>query len=108
MTAYRAGVRDRSGPMKSVKIPDRSGELEPAMSDFFSRSHSSFVIDLMHPNLKSYLETLRNNREIAARLVISEKTVKTHVSSILGKLHLEDRTQAAVYAFRHGLASGET
>jgi len=41
MTAYRAGVRDRSGPMKSVKIPDRSGELEPAMSDFFSRSHSS-------------------------------------------------------------------
>jgi len=43
MTAYRAGVRDRSGPMKSVKIPDRSGELEPAMSDFFSRSHSSFV-----------------------------------------------------------------
>lgn len=60
------------------------------------------------------LEVLRliadglNNREIAARLVISEKTVKTHVSSILGKLHLEDRTQAAVYAFRHGLASGET
>ena len=60
------------------------------------------------------LEVLRliadglNNREIAARLVISEKTVKTHVSSILGKLHLEDRTQAAVYAFRHGLASGKS
>jgi len=46
MTAYRAGVRDRSGPMKSVKIPDRSGELEPAMSDFFSRSHSSLVVAL--------------------------------------------------------------
>jgi NarL family two-component system response regulator LiaR len=45
-----------------------------------------------------------NNREIAERLVISEKTVKTHVSSILGKLHLEDRTQAAIYALRHGLA----
>jgi two-component system, NarL family, response regulator LiaR len=45
-----------------------------------------------------------NNREIAARLVISEKTVKTHVSSILSKLHLEDRTQAAIYALRHGLA----
>jgi two-component system, NarL family, response regulator LiaR len=44
-----------------------------------------------------------NNREIADKLVISEKTVKTHVSSILGKLHLEDRTQAAVYALRHGL-----
>jgi NarL family two-component system response regulator LiaR len=45
-----------------------------------------------------------NNREIAEKLIISQKTVKTHVSSILGKLHLEDRTQAAVYALRHGLA----
>ena len=57
------------------------------------------------------LEVLRpiaeglNNRQIADRLVISEKTVKTHVSSILGKLHVADRTQAAVYALRHGLAS---
>jgi NarL family two-component system response regulator LiaR len=45
-----------------------------------------------------------NNREIADKLVISDKTVKTHVSSILSKLHLEDRTQAAIYALRHGLA----
>jgi NarL family two-component system response regulator LiaR len=45
-----------------------------------------------------------NNREIADRLVISPKTVKTHVSSILSKLHLEDRTRAAIYALRHGLA----
>jgi DNA-binding NarL/FixJ family response regulator len=43
-----------------------------------------------------------NNREIAEKLVISEKTVKTHVSSILGKLGLADRTQAAIYALRHG------
>jgi NarL family two-component system response regulator LiaR len=59
------------------------------------------------------LEVLRliargfNNREIAEKLVISAKTVKTHVSSILGKLHLEDRTQAAIYALRHGLAPDE-
>ncbi len=46
----------------------------------------------------------RNNREIAERLFISEKTVKTHVSNILSKLHLDDRTQAAIYALRHGLA----
>lgn len=45
-----------------------------------------------------------SNREIATRMIISEKTVKTHVSSILSKLHLQDRTQAAIYALRHGLA----
>jgi NarL family two-component system response regulator LiaR len=49
-----------------------------------------------------------NNREIAEKLVISDKTVKTHVSSLLSKLHLEDRTQAAIYALRHGLAADET
>ena len=43
-----------------------------------------------------------SNREIAGRLFISEKTVKTHVSSILTKLHLDDRTQAAIYALKHG------
>ncbi len=46
----------------------------------------------------------RSNREIAEKMFISEKTVKTHVSNILGKLHLEDRTQAAIYAWKHGLA----
>jgi NarL family two-component system response regulator LiaR len=43
------------------------------------------------------------NAEIAGRLVLSEKTVKGHVSNILGKLHLNDRTQAAVYAWREGI-----
>ncbi len=59
------------------------------------------------------LEVLRliaagmSNRDIAEKMVISEKTVKTHVSSILGKLHLEDRTQAAIYALRHNLGPDE-
>lgn len=44
------------------------------------------------------------NHEIAERLVISEKTVKTHVSSILGKLGLADRTQAAIWALKHGFS----
>lgn len=43
------------------------------------------------------------NSDIAARLYVSEKTVKSHVSNILAKLHLADRTQAAVYAWRHGV-----
>lgn len=44
-----------------------------------------------------------SNREIADALIISEKTVKTHVSNILSKLHLADRTQAAIYALRQRL-----
>jgi NarL family two-component system response regulator LiaR len=55
------------------------------------------------------LEVLRliadglSNADIAAQLIISEKTVKSHVSNILSKLHLADRTQAAVYAWRQGV-----
>ncbi len=55
------------------------------------------------------LEVLRliadglSNADIAASLIISEKTVKSHVSNILSKLHLADRTQAAVYAWREGV-----
>ncbi len=46
-----------------------------------------------------------SNQEIAESLVITEKTVRNHVVSILGKLHLANRTQAALYALREGLAS---
>ncbi|WP_010502934.1 response regulator [Paenibacillus elgii] len=55
------------------------------------------------------LEVLRliagglTNAEIAERLIISEKTVKGHVSNILSKLHMLDRTKAAVFAWQQGL-----
>lgn len=44
-----------------------------------------------------------SNAQIAEKLVLSEKTVKGHVSNILSKLHLSDRTQAAVFAWREGI-----
>ena len=57
------------------------------------------------------LEVLRliaqgyENKDIAEQLVVSEATVRTHVSNILSKLHLASRTQAALYALREGLAT---
>lgn len=49
----------------------------------------------------------KSNQEIADELFITLKTVKTHVSNILAKLEVEDRTQAAIYAFKHHLVSKE-
>jgi NarL family two-component system response regulator LiaR len=45
----------------------------------------------------------KSNAEIAETLVIGENTVKTHIGNILRKLHLDDRTQAAVYAWQQGI-----
>jgi NarL family two-component system response regulator LiaR len=63
------------------------------------------------PLTQRELEVLRliaqgyENKDIADKLVISEATVRTHVSNILGKLHLASRTQAALYALREGIAT---
>jgi len=63
------------------------------------------------PLTERELEVLRlvaqgcSNREIADQLVLSEVTVRTHMSNILGKLHLASRTQAALWALRQGIAT---
>jgi len=63
------------------------------------------------PLTERELEVLRliaqglSNKEIASRIFVAEWTVRSHVSNILGKLHLASRTQAALYALRSGLAS---
>lgn len=46
----------------------------------------------------------KTNQEIADELFIALKTVKTHVSNLLSKLDVQDRTQAVIYAFKHKLA----
>lgn len=65
-------------------------------------SHSEDLTDREHDVVRLVAQG-RSNQEIAQELFISEKTVKTHVSNILGKLQLEDRTQLAIYAIKKGL-----
>ena len=75
------------------------------------RNHStveSQTVDLYSPLSPREMEILEmvtkgsSNKEIAFRLRISQQTVKNHMTAILRKLHVDDRTQAAVYALRHG------
>lgn len=78
------------------------------LDEFHASSESELSTE---PLTQRELEVLRliaqgfENHQIAEKLVVSEATVRTHVSNILGKLHLASRTQAALYALREGLAS---
>jgi len=75
----------------------------------FSREHA--VLPPTDPLTDREVEVIRelamgySNAKIAGRLYISEATVRTHVSNILSKLHLENRTQAALYAFKERIAT---
>jgi NarL family two-component system response regulator LiaR len=71
----------------------RPAELQPAPEALTDREMT--VLRLIAQGL--------SNQEIADRIAVSEPTVRTHVSRILGKLHLASRTQAALYAVREGL-----
>ncbi len=87
--------------------------LEPSIARkvLFELSHPASAEATTDPLTERELEVLRlvaqglSNREIADQLVVAEFTVRSHVSSILSKLHLASRTQAALYALKSGLAS---
>lgn len=71
--------------------------------------YNELALNPFHELTERELEILRlianglSNSEIAAQLVLSQKTVKVHVSNILSKLHLADRTRAAVFAWQQGI-----
>ena len=71
----------------------RPAELQPALESLTAREIE--VLKLIAEGL--------SNQDIADRIIVSESTVRAHVSRILGKLHLASRTQAALYAVREGL-----
>jgi DNA-binding NarL/FixJ family response regulator len=70
-----------------------------------SRESKSPIEELTKRELEVLVEIAKgkSNKEIASSLFITEKTVKTHVSNVLAKLNLQDRTQAALFAVKHGL-----
>ncbi len=80
------------------------------LSEFSAPTKKPHTLDPLTAREHEVLRLLaqgESNKEIAAALVIAEETVHAHVSSILAKLHLASRTQAALYALRGGLASLE-
>jgi NarL family two-component system response regulator LiaR len=90
--------------------PQLNAEIARKLMQEFSTRTSEPVSDELTQREMEVLHLVSrglSNREIARELVLSEKTVKTHVSNILSKLHLADRTQAAIYALKEGLGSGQ-
>jgi DNA-binding NarL/FixJ family response regulator len=76
----------------------------PEAAGALARSESSMIaLTAREQGVLVLLAGGRSNREIARELNVSEKTIKTHVSNLLMKLGVHDRTQAAVYAVRNGL-----
>ncbi|MCR5347693.1 MAG: response regulator transcription factor [Fretibacterium sp.] len=77
------------------------------MSHFSQHRHADNLIEALSPQEKLILYWVSqgySNQEVAKQTVLSEKTVKNHVSHMLKKLELRDRTQAAVMAWRTGFA----
>jgi len=83
---------------KLIREINRPTELPPAEETLTEREVE--VLKLVAQGL--------SNQSIAEKLVISERTVRTHVGHILNKLHLANRTQAALYALKEGLANSDS
>lgn len=93
-------------------VNDGKSSLDPnvALRVIRELNHESDLPPTEDPLTERELEVLQlvaqglTNQEIAERLVLGERTVGNHISSILSKLHVANRTQAALYALREGIA----
>jgi len=97
-SAYKGNIQlhpDIANTLLSQTLPVEEKEEEPSIQVDVLTARENEVLQLLAKGM--------SNKEIASVLVITEKTVKAHVSSILSKLHLSDRTQAALYAVKNGI-----
>ncbi len=108
-----AEADDVAGAIRAARRGDV--HLDPAVARLLARrvrSDAAARDDGVEPLTEREREVLRlvarglSNKAIAEALAITERTARTHVSNILGKLGLASRTQAALYAVEHGLAAG--
>jgi len=86
--------------------PEATTSIEKSRLEEENLAH---ILNPLTPREQDVLAELtkgKSNREIAASLYVTEKTVKTHISNIFTKLNVQDRTQAALYAVKHGLTEG--
>jgi two-component system, NarL family, response regulator LiaR len=106
-----SGPDDLIRAIRQVYRGEPSLEPEIARKVLFELAHPPQRPPTPDPLTEREMDVLRliaqgkSNRDIAGELVLAELTVRTHVSNILGKLHLASRTQAALYALKEGLAS---
>ena len=97
-SAYKGNIQlhpDIANALLSQTLPVEEKEEEPFIQVDVLTARENEVLQLLAKGM--------SNKEIASVLVITEKTVKAHVSSILSKLNLSDRTQAALYAVKNGI-----
>jgi two-component system, NarL family, response regulator LiaR len=93
--------------MRTPKPPGRDPEASSVPSPAADRGSPAGDLTEREREIVRSVAQGKTNREIAGHFFISEKTVKTHISHILAKLGLKDRTQLAIFAIRNGLAEAD-
>lgn len=86
--------------------PEATTQLEEGLREEENKPHIQNALTPREQDVLAELTKGKSNREIASSLFVTEKTVKTHISNIFTKLQVQDRTQAALYAVKHGLTEG--
>lgn len=91
---------------ENILHPEATTTLEKEREEEENAPHRLNPLTPREQDVLAELTKGKSNREIASSLFVTEKTVKTHISNIFTKLSVQDRTQAALYAVKHGLTEG--